>query len=815
MNDSDGDHRFDDATVSFSSDDMLSLAPTGQEIAVPLVPQFKTFKKLEVIDSKRIDFMTRAYNIAAFIAFLFSATVIIMARTAFSMSFKGIPDQFPDLTVYTFPKAFVLIDSLLFFMLFTYSLALLTVFAFVLVKQGKARLLNEQVWVFFLLVSTVVYLIPFEASIRLRRDFFELPVPEAGNDFTIIDVFLCLRYCSFSFIYILYLWLGAHGYRYLNRTLSFTHWKFYAPKSLLIFAYVGYKLGVLFTYRITFSEMPFASFVGFLNLYGAVKEWPTLGVVTIAVLTVFELVIALWISIDIIHTFRVLRKAPYVDYRTKILGYRFFLHQQIVFNVVYITTFVLILFGLPNGAQILQFSINLKKHAGRGSYFDVLYAPFGLNLCILAFATVEAYTNLPAEINLKGSLLGCQYKSLNREKVHCEPVVYRNTEPHSFSRAGLDLRPNCFVMQTTVQLFNLSWFVYYHGTEKENKLGLERNSLPVKIKDFMYDKTTDTKAIVAESSDRITVAFKGTSSTQNLRTDIKFLHRSLAHVLDIEDVSEFEQQHSMPPTWFKYARRAKVHAGFADAYQSIKGNLRQILSSLAREEERLVLFTGHSLGGALATLCSIDALITLGIPSRRIAVSTFGSPRVGNEAFQEIYDAEILMHWRIVAGGDIISRLPKLGYRHVGKKVILTSTGELFIDPSALEMIFWHSQTASIVHHRKACYLLAIDAWCKSLGTDYKPDFWPFPVSENDSRKFVTTFQKPNSQRRNYASLSRTYLGTRTVDRAKRMQVFADAIDGLRSNDQELKEANEDIVIKWAKLAQAVLYQNASAHFTV
>ncbi|KAI0565321.1 Lipase domain protein [Gracilaria domingensis] len=365
-------------------------------------------------------------------------------------------------------------------------------------------------------------------------------------------------------------------------------------------------------------------------------------------------------------------------------------------------------------------------------------------------------------------------------------------------------------MQTTVELFNFSWFVYYHGTAKENKLVREKNSLPVKIRDFLYDETTDTKAIVAESPDRIIVAFKGTSSTQNLRTDIKVLHRSLAHVLDIEDAS-VTQQHSLSSTSCKYLRRAKVHAGFADAYRSIKGNLRRILSSICREQQRLVLFTGHSLGGALATLCSIDALINVGIPSRKIAVSTFGSPRVGNEPFQELYDAEILMHWRIVAGGDMISRLPKLGYRHVGKKVILTSSGELFIDPSALEMIFWHSQTASIVHHRKACYLLAIDAWCKNLGTDYKPDFWPFPVSENDSRKFATTFQKPNSRRANYTSGSRTHFGKRSVDRAKRLQVFADAIDGLRSSREEFTEPSEAVVSRWELLAASVINQQSSS----
>ncbi|PXF48297.1 Lipase [Gracilariopsis chorda] len=808
MTDSEEDHRFDDATESFSSDEIFSLAHTDREIAVPLTPSYAVFKKLEVVNAGRINFMTMAYNTVALIALIVSSIIIVMARTTFSKTFDGVPGLFPDLTVYTFPKIFTLLDCIAFFLLFTYSVALFSVFTLIILKAGKSRILDEQIWVIMLLVSTVIYMIPYEASVRLRRDYLELPVPDPQDGTSVIDVFVCLRIISFAFVYILYFWFGAHSYRYLKTSVSLSDWHFYAPKLLVLLTYVAFKLGILFGYRVVFSEMPFASFAGFLRLYSALGRWPKLGVISVSVLTVMETIIALWMAFDLYRTFRVLENAQYVEHRTKILGFRFFLHQQAVFNFVYVITYILILFGLPHGAQVLQFSIHFGEQRGRGSYFDVLYAPFGLNLCVLAFVTIEAYTNLPADVNLKSILLTCRYCYVDENKEHCEPVVYRNTEPPSFSPGHLDLRPNCFVMQTTVELFNLSWFVYYHGTEKENKLKLEGNSLPVKIKEFLHDKNTDTKAIIAESSDRIIIAFKGTSSTQNLRTDIKVLYRSLNQVLGIRNSGELENR-LMPWLDSRGFKRAKVHAGFADAYYSIRKELREILTAFYREKERPLLFTGHSLGGALATLCSIDALIHLGIPGRKIAVSTFGSPRVGNTAFQEFYDSHILMHWRIVAGGDIISRLPKLGYRHVGKKVILTSSGELFIDPSALEMIFWHSQSASIVHHRKACYLLAIKAWCESLETDYVPKFWPFPVSENDSRKFVTTFQKPTSRRTNFPLSSRHTLRRNPGDQAKRLQMIAHAIDALDNGTQEYESLNDTIAQKWERLTVSALHSAA------
>lgn len=601
--------------------------------------------------------------------------------------------------------------------------------------------------------------------------------------------------------------MGTHSYRYLDGRISFREWRFYIPKVVTLLAYNLYKICIIFKYGIRFAELPFASFISFITLYASVGQWPKLGVLTVMILTGIELTILVLICFDIFKTMRALREAKYTDHRTQILGFRFFLHQQLIFNVVYISTYLLILFALPNGSQVTQLFVrseSTEKLDGRGSYFDAQYLPFGLLLCVLAFATTEAYTNLPADVNLRQLFFSCTFRTDDEQEPLLEPVVYRNREPRSFTGQYIDIRPNCFVMQTNIELFNLSWFVYYHGTKKENSLKLDFKEISLKIRDYLYDQDTDTRVIIAESSDRIIFAFKGTSSTQNLFTDMKVIHNSLAQVVEHGSGRVLHENNNRFELLRKSLvyRRAKVHAGFEEAYCTIKERLRVITTKLLAENNRPFFFTGHSLGGALATLSSLDISLTLDIPPSRIAVSTFGSPRVGNKAFQELYDSEIKMNWRVVAGGDLISRLPKIGYRHVGKKVILTSTGELFIDPSALEMVFWHSQSASIVHHRKACYLLALRAWCNSLGGDYVPKFWPFPVSKNDSRKFDTTFKKPLSQ-----GFSQHTFGRRrnNKDHGAKMQLFSDAIDALKDN---ITEPSENSIVLWSKLVKLALQEN-------
>lgn len=54
----------------------------------------------------------------------------------------------------------------------------------------------------------------------------------------------------------------------------------------------------------------------------------------------------------------------------------------------------------------------------------------------------------------------------------------------------------------------------------------------------------------------------------------------------------------------------------------------------------MVLLTGHSLGGAAATLFA-ERLVSMGIPKEKVPVVTFGAPAIGNVAFAEKYGEAI------------------------------------------------------------------------------------------------------------------------------------------------------------------------------
>ena len=70
-----------------------------------------------------------------------------------------------------------------------------------------------------------------------------------------------------------------------------------------------------------------------------------------------------------------------------------------------------------------------------------------------------------------------------------------------------------------------------------------------------------------------------------------------------------------------------------------------------------VVFTGHSLGGALTVHAAIDSMMN-GLDPSRMKVYTFGQPRIGNKYLEEKLTQNVKECYRIVHNADIVSQLP-------------------------------------------------------------------------------------------------------------------------------------------------------------
>lgn len=101
--------------------------------------------------------------------------------------------------------------------------------------------------------------------------------------------------------------------------------------------------------------------------------------------------------------------------------------------------------------------------------------------------------------------------------------------------------------------------------------------------------------------------------------------------------------------------KTKVHRGFYAIYMAIRCKLWSWWDSYGESVKRLFI-TGHSLGGALSTLCAFD--FAEEIEPKNLIHYSFASPRVGNVEFSHQYDERVPYGFRVYNTEDLVVSLP-------------------------------------------------------------------------------------------------------------------------------------------------------------
>lgn len=137
---------------------------------------------------------------------------------------------------------------------------------------------------------------------------------------------------------------------------------------------------------------------------------------------------------------------------------------------------------------------------------------------------------------------------------------------------------------------------------------------------------------------KIAIIFRGTDSE-----DIKNI------ILDLQSAKGVN---------FPGIAGAKVGNGFLKAESGLSAQLRDALAYVSNLPETKgfdYVLSGHSLGGALASIAAVDLLeFAIG----RTTLITYGCPRVGNEVFNWHLEHNLQALWRVTHRKDIVIQLP-------------------------------------------------------------------------------------------------------------------------------------------------------------
>ena len=158
----------------------------------------------------------------------------------------------------------------------------------------------------------------------------------------------------------------------------------------------------------------------------------------------------------------------------------------------------------------------------------------------------------------------------------------------------------------------------------------------------------------------------------------------------------------------------EFHKGFWDATEEIWPYLYAEYQKKYRETKRPLFITGHSLGGAMATIAAAR-LIHLDKPF--ISVYTFGQPRVMKRDTARIFNVECgTRFFRFLNNNDIVPRLPPrfMEYSHVGTFLYISKEGEIHPDPG-----YWFKLIDKIDGYKEALGKEGIDAFEDHQMDDY------------------------------------------------------------------------------------------------
>lgn len=223
--------------------------------------------------------------------------------------------------------------------------------------------------------------------------------------------------------------------------------------------------------------------------------------------------------------------------------------------------------------------------------------------------------------------------------LHCAWIVFHailwlplrgDTNPPLFSAGQYDEKLALYLVRISSAMYCPAPAISIWSCVACSQAGLLQDTKVV------IDSESSFQGIVGYSADRdaIVIAFRGSSNLKNWIANVKFV-KTKAY-------NDFPE--------------ALVHRGFYKLYQKVAAQVLASIQKLRQEHATaVILVTGHSLGGAIASICAFELKFLHDLDAH--AVYTFGQPRLGNFAFAQLMNNYVPSLNRVIHAKDVVPHM--------------------------------------------------------------------------------------------------------------------------------------------------------------
>ncbi|KAF8383612.1 hypothetical protein PRIPAC_72754 [Pristionchus pacificus] len=218
--------------------------------------------------------------------------------------------------------------------------------------------------------------------------------------------------------------------------------------------------------------------------------------------------------------------------------------------------------------------------------------------------------------------------------------------PSIYSTTTADVKKTKYNETLSEMLLHLSAAAY--GQKKDECV---KNTFPLSEGRFLYSSINKTCDIVSSTCESFIVTSKIVPETI-----IIFRGTKQKAQLLLEGWASYREGVGFN-TMGRVNRDDLVNSYFSKALNSLWDPIYEFLKD-AQYKHHSIIFTGHSLGGAVASLAAAQTVKLKLRNASQVRMYTFGQPRTGSYKYAMNYDALGIESYRIVYGSDVIPHQP-------------------------------------------------------------------------------------------------------------------------------------------------------------